>query len=72
MARNLPLDLPEVRRVLIRFKRSVGVRLWGRELQSFRKGEVHVVPMVISAVLFAQGYAEPVARPPAVPQSRAA
>ena len=57
--------------VLIRFKKSVRVRLWGRELHSFRKGEVHHVPIVIAPVLFAQGCAEPVALPPALPHAQA-
>jgi hypothetical protein len=56
--------------VLIRFKTSVKVRLWGKELHSFRKGEVHQVPMAIAPVLFAQGCAEPVAQPPAMPQAQ--
>lgn len=58
--------------VLIRFNESIRVRLWGRELHSFRKGEVHHVPMVIAAVLFAQRCAEPVEQPPAVPRAQAA
>lgn len=57
--------------MLIRFKRSVRVRLWGRELHSFRKGEVHTVPIAIAPVLFAQGCAEPVAEPPVVPSAQA-
>jgi hypothetical protein len=58
--------------VLIRFKKSVRVRLWGRELENFRKGEVHHVPIAIAPVLFAQGCAEPVAQPPAIPQAQVA
>jgi hypothetical protein len=58
--------------VLVRFRESVRVRVWERELRSFRKGEVHRVSMAIAAVLFAQGCAEPVADPPAVPQAGAA
>ena len=58
--------------MLIRFNESVRVRLWGRELHSFRKGEVHHVPMAVAAVLFAQRFAEPVARPPAVPHAQVA
>ena len=58
--------------MLVRFTKSVGVRLWGKELHSFRKGEVHQVSMAIAAVLFAQRYAEPVAGPPAIPQAQAA
>ncbi|HEY6360441.1 MAG TPA: hypothetical protein VIX63_05015 [Vicinamibacterales bacterium] len=53
--------------MLIRFKQSVTVRLWGKELPRFRKGEIHHVPMAVVAVLLAQGCAEPVARPPAMP-----
>ena len=53
--------------MLIRFKRSVRVRLWGKEVHSFRKGEVHQVPLALAPVLFAQGCAEPVAEPPALP-----
>ena len=58
--------------MLVRFTESVGVRLWGRELHNFRKGEVHRVSMAIAAVLLAQGCAMPVAQPPAVPRARAA
>jgi hypothetical protein len=54
--------------VLMRFKESVKVRLWGRELHSFKKGEVHNVSMAVVGVLLAQGFAEPVASPPIVPQ----
>jgi hypothetical protein len=57
--------------VLLRFTSAVRVRLWGRELHSFRKGEVHNVSNAIAAVLFAQGLAEPVATPPALPVVRA-
>ena len=53
--------------MLIRFTESVRVRLWGRELHSFRKGETHNVSTAIAGVLLAQKYAEPVARPPAMP-----
>lgn len=58
--------------MLVRFVESVNVRLWGRELHSFRKGEVHRVSMAIAAVLFAQRCAEPVGDPPAMPIARAA
>lgn len=58
--------------VLIRFTESVRVRLWGRELERFRKGEIHAVAIAIAAVLFAQGCAEPVADPPALPHVRVA
>lgn len=54
--------------MLMRFKESVNVRLWGKELHSFKKGEVHNVSMAVVGVLLAQGFAEPVARPPVVPQ----
>jgi hypothetical protein len=57
--------------VLIRFTESVKVRLWGKELHSFKKGEIHNVPMAVVPVLLAQGFAEPVARPPALPQALA-
>ena len=46
--------------MVIRFKESVRVRLWGKEMSSFRKGEVHAVPTVVAGVLLAQGCAEPV------------
>jgi hypothetical protein len=58
--------------VLVRFVESVNVRLWGKELHSFRKGEVHRVSVAIAAVLFAQRCAEPVSQPPALPVARAA
>jgi len=44
----------------IRFKESIRVRLWGREMTHFRKGEIHAVPTVVAGVLLAQGCAEPV------------
>ena len=69
MARSLPYDAQEVAPVLVRFNESVRVRLWGRQLHSFRKGEVHNVSMAIAAVLFAQRFAEPVAKPPVVPKT---
>jgi hypothetical protein len=50
--------------VLVRFKESVRVRLWGKELHSFRKGEIRNVPVSIAGVLLAQNCAEPVAKPP--------
>jgi hypothetical protein len=56
----------------MRFNESICVRLWGRELHSFRAGEVYNVSMVVAAVLLAQGCAEPVAEPPAVPHARVA
>ena len=46
--------------MVIRFKESVRVRIWGREMSSFRKGQIHDVPVVVAGVLFAQGCAEPV------------
>ena len=58
--------------MLVRFTQSVGVRLWGKELHNFQKGEVHRVSMAIAAVLFAQRCAEPVAKPPALPHAQAA
>jgi hypothetical protein len=58
--------------VLIRFTESVGVRLWGRELHNFRKGEIHRVSIAVAGVLLAQGCAEPVADPPALPRAVAA
>jgi hypothetical protein len=54
--------------VLIRFKESVTVRLWGKRLHSFKKGEVHNVSLALVPVLLAQGCAEPVAKPPVLPQ----
>ena len=58
--------------MLMRFNESIRVRLWGRELHSFRAGEVHDVSTAVAAVLLAQGCAEPVAEPPAVPYARVA
>ena len=46
--------------MVIRFKESVRVRVWGRELSNFRKGEIHAVPTAVAGVLLAQGCAEPV------------
>ena len=54
--------------MLIRFRESVKVRLWGKELHSFKKGEVHNVSIAVVGVLLAQGVAEPVARPPVMPR----
>ena len=34
--------------MVVRFKESVRVRVWGRELSSFRKGEIHAVPTMMS------------------------
>ena len=67
LAAKLPLPSQEDSAVLIRFKESVRVRLWGKELHSFGKGEIHNVPVAIAGVLLAQKCAEPVARPPALP-----
>lgn len=58
--------------MLVRVVRSVNVRMWGKAVHSFRRGEVHRVPMAIAAVLFAQRFAEPLAEPPAVPAAKAA
>jgi hypothetical protein len=46
--------------VVIRFKESVRVRIWGRQMSRFRKGDIQEVPTVIAGVLLAQGVAEPV------------
>jgi hypothetical protein len=46
--------------MVVRFKESVRVRIWGRELSNFRKGEVHSVPTAVAGVLLAQGCVEPV------------
>jgi hypothetical protein len=46
--------------MVVKFKESVRVRVWGRELSNFRKGEVHAVPTAVAGVLLAQGCAEPV------------
>jgi hypothetical protein len=46
--------------MVIRFIESVRVRVWGKEMSSFRKGEVHAVPTAVAGVLLAQGCAEPV------------
>jgi hypothetical protein len=50
----------EVMKMVIRFKESIKVRVWGRELSNFRKGEIHAVPTAVAGVLLAQGCAEPV------------
>ena len=60
------------RTVLMRFNESIGVRLWGRELHNFRAGEVYDVSTAVAAVLLAQGCAEPVSQPPAIPDRRVA
>ena len=54
--------------MVIRFTESVKVRLWGKELHSFKKGEIHNVSIAVAGVLLAQGCAEPVAKPPSMPQ----
>jgi hypothetical protein len=46
--------------MVIRFKESIKVRVWGRELSNFRKGEIYAVPTAVAGVLLAQGCAEPV------------
>ena len=56
--------------MLIRVRQAVRIRLWGKVLHSFRKGEVCHVSIAIAAVLFAQGCAEPVSEPPAVPHAQ--
>jgi len=58
--------------MLIRFKESVRVRLWGNELHSFRKGKVYNVSIAVAGVLLAQGCAEPVAKPPMMEGARVA
>jgi hypothetical protein len=60
LARKLLLRAAEGSAMVIRFKESVRVRVWGKEMSSFRKGEVHAVPTVVAGVLLAQGCAEPV------------
>lgn len=57
---QIALSVMEVTAMVIRFKESVRVRVWGRELSNFRKGEVHTVPTAVAGVLLAQGCAEPV------------
>jgi hypothetical protein len=70
---NLALCSPGgIPQVLMRFNESIGVRLWGRELHSFRAGDIYDVSTVVAAVLLAQGCAEPVASPPAIPHARVA
>ena len=44
--------------MVIRFKESVRVRVWGKQMSRFRKGEVHAIPDVVAGVLLAQGCAE--------------
>ncbi|HEU4690412.1 MAG TPA: hypothetical protein VFS23_18725 [Vicinamibacterales bacterium] len=46
--------------MLIRFTESIRVRVWGKEMSRFRKGEIHAVPTAVAGVLLAQGCAEPV------------
>jgi hypothetical protein len=60
LARKLLSEQTEGTVMVIRFKESVRVRVWGRELSNFRKGEVHTVPTAVAGVLLAQGCAEPV------------
>jgi hypothetical protein len=60
LARKLLREQTEGTVMVIRFTESVRVRLWGRELSNFRKGEVHTVPTAVAGVLLAQGCAEPV------------
>jgi hypothetical protein len=47
----------------VRFKESIKVRVWGRELSSFHKDEIHDVPTAVAGVLLAQGCVEPVPDP---------
>jgi hypothetical protein len=73
MARSLPLLRAEAKKdVLIRFTESVRVRLWGKQLHSYRKGEIHRVSIAVAGVLLAQRCAEPVVGPPAIPQAEVA
>jgi len=46
--------------MVVRFKESVRVRVWGKELSNFRKGEIHSVPTAVAGVLLAQGCVEAV------------
>ncbi len=46
--------------MVVRFKESVRIRLWGKEFSSFRKGDVQAVPVSVAGVLLAQGCVEPV------------
>ena len=46
--------------MMVRFKESIRVRVWGRTVSNFRKGEIHAVPTAVAGVLLAQGCAEPV------------
>jgi hypothetical protein len=57
---QLAMSIAEAVDMVIKFKESVRVRVWGRELSSFRKGEIHTVPTAVAGVLLAQGCAEPV------------
>ena len=47
--------------MVVRFKKAIRVRLWGKDLSDFHKGEVTDVPIAIAGILLAQGYVEPVA-----------
>ena len=46
--------------MMVRFKESVRVRVWGRTVSNFRKGEIHAIPTAVAGVLLAQGCVEPV------------
>jgi hypothetical protein len=46
--------------MVVRFKESVRVRVWGKELSNFRKGQIYSVPTAVAGVLLAQGCVEPV------------
>jgi hypothetical protein len=60
LARKLLISAPEARTMVIRFKESVRVRIWGKEMSSFRKGQILDVATAVAGVLLAQGYVEPV------------
>jgi len=49
-----------------------GRAAWGRELQSFRKGEIYRVSIAIAGVLLAQRCAEPLFEPPGMSRAMAA
>jgi hypothetical protein len=58
--------------MMIRFTESIRVRVWGKEMSTFRKGEVHAIPTAVAAVLMAQGCAEPVLEDAPAPVADAA
>ena len=47
--------------MVVRFKESITVRVWGKEMSRFRRGETHEIPLAVAGVLLAQGCVEPVA-----------